>query len=434
MAPGCNSRRLHQIKMKKLAIVLFLLLISSIWLSTAQAETVTVLIDGKKHTDNFFIYNLEGKDYVSLADTRDLLNLSVSWNAVAQRVVIESQKGKISFLVNNPRVVVKEKIRYLNYPARLFNGGIIVPMEFLTEIMPEILDCRIDWDLAGRCLQVTSKGKVIIGDKEDNPAVKLSSRDLKKGASDKTGSYLRKKRKSSTSKSYRIDLVVIDPGHGGRDPGAIGRKGLKEKDVVLDIANRLSKKLKQKGIKVILTRSRDEFIPLDERTAIANRNRADLFLSIHANAAFTRRANGFETYYVSEAVDDHARAVAAIENSVLELERKGVRKKMDDTLHAILWDLAYTEFRVESIEWGEIVQQELNRKIRGENRGVKPGPFYVLKGAQMPSLLVEVGFISNVVEENRLRKSSYREKITEALADSILRYKRLYEKKAGFTR
>ena len=118
----------------------------------------------------------------------------------------------------------------------------------------------------------------------------------------------------------------------------------------------------------------------------------------------------------------------------MELEEGHSRRKVDDTLHAILWDLAYTEFRVESIEWGEIVQQELNKKIRSENRGVKPAPFYVLKGAQMPSLLVEVGFISNAVEENNLRKSSYRDKLAEALMRSIIRYKRIYEKKAGFTR
>ncbi len=420
--------------MKKLAAVLVLLLVSCICVNNARAEKISTFLDGKSHADGLFIYNLEGKDYVSLSEIRDLLNIPVSWDAVTQRVVFKTKRGKISLLVNNPRLIVNEEIRYLTYPPRLLNGGIIIPMQFLTDLLPEILDYRINWEVAKRRLEITTKDKVIIGEEEDYTRVELSSHQLEKQDQDKTGRYLRKKRKASTSGTYRIDLVVLDPGHGGRDPGAIGRKGLKEKDVVMDVANRVARKLKKKGIRVILTRSKDKFIPLDERTAIANRNRADLFLSIHANAAFSRRASGFETFYVSEAVDDHARAVAAIENSVLELERKSSRKKLDDTLHAILWDLAYTEFRVESIEWGEILMRELTKNVRGEDRGVKPGPFYVLKGAQMPSLLVEIGFISNVVEENRLRKTSHREKIAEALADSILRYKKIYEKKAGFTR
>ena len=411
-----------------------LLLGFCIYANNAQAEKISTFLDGKKHTEGLLIYNLEGKDYVSIADIRNLLNIPVSWDAVSQRVVFKTKRGKISFLINNSRLIVNEKIRYLTYPPRFLNGGIIVPMQFLTDLLPEILDYRINWEISKHRLDIQTKDTVIIGEEEDYTRVELLSHRLEKQDMDKPGRYRRKKRKTSTSASYRIDLVVIDPGHGGRDPGAIGRKGLKEKDVVLDIANRVARKLKKKGLRVILTRAKDKFIPLNERTAIANRNRADLFLSIHANAAFTRRASGFETFYVSEAVDDHARAVAATENSVLELERGTSRGKLDDTLHAILWDLAYTEFRVESIEWGELLVRELAKNIRGENRGVKPGPFYVLKGAQMPSLLVEVGFISNVVEENRLRKTSHREKIAKALVDSILRYKKVYEKKAGFTR
>ena len=420
--------------MKKLAVMLVLLLGFCIYANNARAEKISIFLDGKKHADGLFIYNLEEKDYVSLADIKNLLNIPVSWDAVTQRVVFKTKRGKISLLINNSRLIINEKIRYLTYPPRFLNGGIIVPMQFLTDLLPEILDYRINWEIPKHRLDIQTKDTVIIGEEEDYTRVELSSHQFKKQDMDKTGRYLRKKRKTSTSASYRIDLVVIDPGHGGRDPGAIGRKGLKEKDVVLDIANRVARKLKKKGIRVILTRAKDNFIPLNERTAIANRNRADLFLSIHANAAFTRRASGFETFYVSEAVDDHARAVAATENSVLELERATSRGKLDDTLHAILWDLAYTEFRVESIEWGELLMRELAKNIRGENRGVKPGPFYVLKGAQMPSLLVEVGFISNVVEESRLRKASHREKIAKALVDSILRYKKVYEKKAGFTR
>jgi len=420
--------------MKKTLFLLLLVSFILTGINSAQAETASLYLNGEKHDDGLTIYRLKEVDYVSINDIRNLLNFSVGWDAVAQRMELKTGKGEISLLINNPRIIVNENIRYLNHPARLLNGGIIVPIQFLTDFLPGILGCRINWLAESSRMEIETRDTVIIGGEEDFSQVKLSAHDSEEEKSSSSKRSSRKRQKTSPPGTYSIDLVVIDPGHGGRDPGAIGRKGLKEKDVVLDIANRVARKLKDNGTRVILTRSQDKFIPLDERTAIANRNRADLFLSIHANAAFTRRASGFETYYVSEAVDDHARAVAAIENSVLELEKGRSRKKLDDTLHAILWDLAYTEFRVESIEWGEIVQRELVKRIRRENRGVKPGPFYVLKGAQMPSLLVEVGFISNVVEENALRKSSYRDKIADALAKSIIRYKKIYEKKAGFTR
>lgn len=419
--------------MKRFLTILILIFCSFLWLNSSNGEEIAVFIDGERQVNSLFIYHFDERDYVALADIETLLNLPVSWDVVSQRAVLKTNKGEISFLVNNPRIIVNEEIKRLNYPARLFNGGVIVPMQFLVEYLPEILSYKITWEMAQRRLEVKTKDKVIIGEDESYPQVELSSVELEEEKIEKNLKRTEEKKKENIPGSYRIELVVIDPGHGGRDPGAIGRKGLKEKDVVLDVAQRVARLLKDNGIKVLLTRSQDNFVSLDERTAIANRNRADLFLSIHANAAFSRRAGGFETYYVSEAIDDHARAVAAIENSVLELEREGSQKKLDDTLHAILWDLAYTEFRVESIEWGEIVQQELNKKLRSENRGVKPGPFYVLKGAQMPSLLVEIGFISNVVEESNLRKSSYRDDIARALANSLIRYKKIYEKRAGFT-
>ncbi len=419
--------------MKKIFAVMLVFSIFFIWAGFASAKESSVYFDGQRHGDDLPLYNIEGVDYASLVDLKEILDLSVEWEPVSRRIVFKTERGDISLLIDNPRIIVNERIAYLNNPSRFLNSGVVIPMQFLTDFLPEILGYKISWSPEESRLDIEKKQKVIIGEKEDFSPVELSSLEEKEPVSPR-GAAASGKKKSSVPGNYRIDLVVIDPGHGGRDPGAIGRKGLKEKDVVLDIAHRVSSRLKEKGIRIIMTRDRDQFVSLDERAAIANRNRADLFLSIHANAAFSRRANGFETFYVSEAVDDHARAIAAIENSVLELENNNSRKKLDNTLHAILWDLAYTEFRVESIEWGELLQRELCKIARGENRGVKPGPFYVLKGAQMPSILVEVGFISNVVEESSLRKSSYRDKIADAIANSVLYYKKVYEKKAGFTR
>ena len=212
----------------------------------------------------------------------------------------------------------------------------------------------------------------------------------------------------------RIKRIVIDPGHGGNDPGAIGRGGLKEKDVVLRIGRMLRDKLKKKGFQVFMTREDDTFIPLEERTAFANTKEADLFVSIHANASPKRSASGIETYFLNLTTDEEAMRVAARENATSG-------KKMSD-LQFILFDLMQTSKINESSKLASMVQRSLvstvKRRYRGVNDlGVKQAPFYVLIGANMPSILVEVSFISNPREERRLRSRRY----LECLADGIMK-------------
>jgi N-acetylmuramoyl-L-alanine amidase len=226
--------------------------------------------------------------------------------------------------------------------------------------------------------------------------------------------------------------IVLDPGHGGHDPGAVGPRGLQEKDLTLDIARRLAVVLHEElGVAVTLTRSRDVFVPLRERTALANRQKADLFVSIHVNAARGAAASGTETYFLSsEATDNAARAAAAFENKVIELE-PGSRAGSRDLLRSILWDLAQSEFQQESSRLAEGLQDSLERALRQPSRGVKQAPFYVLGGAAMPAVLVEIGFISNSHEEERLQDEGYRDRIARALAAGFGSYKRRYEQKSG---
>lgn len=228
-----------------------------------------------------------------------------------------------------------------------------------------------------------------------------------------------------------LKLVVIDPGHGGHDPGARGPSGLEEKDVVLDVAKRLGKLFGiYTNVRVIYTREDDNFIPLKERAAIANRIKADLFVSIHANAAYRPDAYGAETFFLnSEASDNEARAIAAFENGVITLEQGN--KEQEDVLKTTLWDLAQSEFLEESQALAEIIQDELEVKLRINNRGIKQAPFYVLGGATMPAILVEIGFISNPLEEKRLRDEYYRESIAEALYFGLMNYKKRFDIKMG---
>lgn len=228
-----------------------------------------------------------------------------------------------------------------------------------------------------------------------------------------------------------IKTVVIDPGHGGRDAGAVGPTGLREKDVVLDIGLRLRRLVQERlGVRVVMTRSEDVFIPLEERTAIANRAKADFFVSIHVNAAPKSKAQGFETYYLSrEPSDSEARASAIRENLSVNLE--GLKPKEQDIVKAILWDMANTLYMKESSELAEILLEELDKILKVDNRGVKSAPFFVLMGAAMPAVLTEVAFISNPEEERRLQRTEYKERIAEALYAGIARFKARYEQRLG---
>ena len=221
--------------------------------------------------------------------------------------------------------------------------------------------------------------------------------------------------------------IVLDPGHGGHDPGAVGPKNLYEKDVVLDIALKLKNILAQdKNLEVFLTRETDVFIPLEQRTAIANSKSADLFISIHANASPRRDAKGVETYLLNWTNDEEAMKVAARENAI-SLKKMKKMNAGRDILDIMLSDLKRDNKRDESLKLANLVQQDM---VSGLNKnyghivdlGVKQALFYVLFGAQMPSVLVEVSFISNPLEEKLLAKDSYRVELAQSIASGVNKY------------
>jgi N-acetylmuramoyl-L-alanine amidase len=216
-----------------------------------------------------------------------------------------------------------------------------------------------------------------------------------------------------------VSRIVIDPGHGGHDPGAQG-KGVNEAELVLDVALRLEKLLsKVSGVEVILTRRTDEFIPLPERTAIANREGADLFLSIHANASTSAQAHGIETYFLNFANNQSAAAVAARENAASTQAMGG----LPDFVKAIALNNKLDESR----DFALHVQRAMIERQRTANRmlkdlGVKQAPFVVLIGANMPSVLAETGFVTNAQEAKLLKGNAYRQKIAESLFNAIRKY------------
>ena len=227
---------------------------------------------------------------------------------------------------------------------------------------------------------------------------------------------------------WRLDTVVLDAGHGGKDPGAIGKYGTKEKDVALDITKRAGRLLEKSGIKVVYTRDEDVFIPLLDRTKIANDSNGKLFVSIHANANKNRKVQGFETFLLRPGKSQDAIEVASRENSVISLE--DFTDQYDDLTGEalIMATMAQSMFMKESEDLASIIQMELDKRLNTPNRGVKQAGFYVLIGASMPNALVEVGFISNPSEEKKLREKAHKQKIAEAIYQAIKHFKQSREK------
>jgi N-acetylmuramoyl-L-alanine amidase len=218
----------------------------------------------------------------------------------------------------------------------------------------------------------------------------------------------------------RVQTVVLDPGHGGRDPGAVGVGGVREKDVTLTMAKALRKNLKARGFRVVLTRETDEKKSLEERTAIAEASRGDLFVSLHANAARRRSVRGVETYYLDEDHERHSLNVAARENGVTPAEVNALQKTIAR--------LRVHEVSPQSRRLAELIQEQIvvgmPRPYRPvDDLGVKKGPFYVLFLSSMPAVLVEAGFLTNKADAKRLRDERYLVAMAEQIAEALTRYR-----------
>jgi N-acetylmuramoyl-L-alanine amidase len=462
----------------------------------AQEEEIKVVYDEGQAEATIKSLTFQGRDFIYLKEMVQLFRLDLEWDAITKKVTLTSGPDRVVFFVGSSQIMVNDRIKKITQPARFSNGAIILPVEFLSEILDEVLRARIDWDPKTRILKVSGGRLNIRGVRhssyldstrivvdllkpmsyrvrkklpdqvtidiyggECNPdqlsleiddgrvkniqafqlpnatqiVIKLLGDLPHKDFTLKDPDRIILDINPPTKAHYKISTIVIDPGHGGKDPGAIGRGGTREKDVVLAIAKELKRLVSEGlGIRVVLTRTGDYFVPLSERTAMANNERADLFISIHANAALGRsRQGGFETYFHSLALTEDAKAVAKFENSVINLE-KGSKEPMDQA-EFILWDMAHNAFMHESNELAILVQEGLDKKLRIDNRGVRQAHFYVLSGANMPSILVEVAFISNPREEHMLTSPDFQKKVAEGLYNAIATYKKNYEKSMGLT-
>jgi N-acetylmuramoyl-L-alanine amidase len=252
----------------------------------------------------------------------------------------------------------------------------------------------------------------------DKPKLALKKRTVRKGF--RRAEVPKDSMSLARQLGLNVKRIVIDPGHGGKDPGCNARGGVKEKNIVLSIARILKKKIKEEiGCEVFLTRNRDVFLPLERRTAIANMKKADLFISLHVNAHRNRKISGLETYFLNMATDERSVMVAARENATSE-------KNISD-LQTILNDLMLNTKIAESSRLAHNVQKGMVSRVRkkytrAKSLGVKQAPFYVLIGAQMPSVLVETGFLTNRTERKRLLSKKYQESVAEGICAGIKTY------------
>lgn len=332
------------------------------------------------------VYSVNGTAYYSLSDLCQSRGISLKYDIYTRTANLTKDSHSISLMVGDNLVLVDRRAFLLKDPVDIYKGMIVVPVQFK--------------DIALAPISRTVKAPV----------------EARK-----------------TNLSSLIKRVVVDAGHGGRDPGAVGRSGLKEKDVNLDIARRLAERFRREGVSVVMTRSSDVFIPLGKRVEIANSSRADLFISVHANANRTRSLHGFEVYYVSPTVGDSSRASYAARHFSLNLDSSCFGSN-SQVLKSILWDMIYTYNRAESIYLASDICRVTGENLNVRIIGVKDARFEVLRGARMPAVLVEVGFLSNAREEQLLKDGSYREKLSQSIFEGVLNYARKIQFVEGYDR
>ena len=332
----------------------------------------------------FTINNLQYKPLVSICQ---YYNIQWEWDTISNEATLKRSDTIIKLAANSDIALVNGRPEKLDGSVVFFENGLAVPQTFATKVLNRAF------------------GQTYIPPRE-TPATNY----------------------------YTLKTIVLDPGHGGADPGAVGKRSTKEKILSLDIAKRIANYLSQNDLNVILTRDSDRFISLPRRVQVAQRNKADLFVSIHINASRSRSLNGFEIYCLSNSIDDNFRAARMANEATPYDHDKLPYYMLTPTLKAILWDLSNTENRAEASQLSDYIVEAVQDNMNIDSMRIRRARFYVLKEARIPAILIEVGYISNFSEEAKLRDSSYREKLAESIGRGILAYKQKYQETDGFTR
>lgn len=333
--------------------------------------------------------------------------------------IIALKKGTrvVKFILGSNRMFLDSRIIYLDKKVYLEEDSIMVPSRGVDLIIRQLLKKSLSW--------------------------RYENNNFTAGVAKKPPGLIEEERKGvrsvpKRSYQYDIDAIVIDPGHGGKDPGGIGYNNIKEKDIVLVVAKEVKREMQRRfrGKEIIMTREDDDFVSLQERGEIADRidpGKNPIFVSIHANASLELSSRGYECYFLSlEPTDEGARDVATKENSVLSFEIE----EYNDYLKEIINRIVDVEYRRESMQLAGFVQKGL-REVLGDgsvDRGAKGAFFYVLKAAKMPAVLIEIGFVTNKKESLDMLGSDYQKRLVKGIVDGLEEFNALFQKTEGFTR
>ncbi len=333
----------------------------------------------------------------------------------------------------------------MSAPSRERDGALYVPLQFFTDVAPRA-GALIAWEPARRRIALLAPAALAVAARQVQPTPTAPRVTATAGGTVVTSAAASRAAAPASSApaprgrpAARRRVIVIDAGHGGRDPGMRGwspdRTPVLEKDVTLGVARRLEQEFERRGYDVVMTRTTDTLIALDDRGRIANRSRGDLFISVHVNAANPnwrdpQSARGFETYILAEAKTEDERRVARMENEVVRFENETDAPK-NDPLGFIINDMAQNEHLRESNDLAEGIQQAMQRVHPGPSRGVKQAGFRVLVTAYMPAVLVEIGFGTNRSEAAFISSEAGQRSLATAIADAAAEYMARYEQRVG---
>ncbi len=395
--------------MKKycLPFLIGMVLILAFMPRSARAQQVNIVDAGGDLLRRVNALEFDNKYFFDLYDFFKAIDFDVNWNETTRRLTVSGADEKFRFSPGAGRVMVADDGLYPAENLRQENGRLYLDAEQTAGLLKTHTEKEYIWNPSREQMQVARaedfQAEIDPAAADEDPIARFLEEIPETGEEE--------------------ILVVIDPGHGGRDPGAIGANGLHEKEVVLQISLSLRDYIEENypRIKPVLTRDDDRFIPLQDRTRMANEQQADLFVSIHANSG-RAGASGFEVFTLSsEADDEEAQELAEIENSALRYE--GVDGEELKDIQWILQQLQGTVHTRESREFARIIDDELDGDLSLPSRGVKQAPFFVLKDARMPAVLVETGFLSNPREAEKLGTRKFQREIAAGLAGALENYR-----------
>ncbi|MCL1864469.1 MAG: N-acetylmuramoyl-L-alanine amidase [Spirochaetes bacterium] len=387
-------KNIQFITIKKSISLSLLLLIITLFSTGASTEKSVSIID---------IY---GRDYIPLDELVKVFSIEHNFDPVFQKGKLYHKSHYMIYKTGYSCIIIDNSIAYSEYPVIRWKGGIFIPIDLANTLLDNFYNKDIQ----------RKKNKLVI--LEDEYSDKKPDKEI----------ILQKKEK--------IGFIILDAGHGGKDPGAIGKGGVMEKNITLTLAKNVEALLKKKGIniKIKLTRTTDKFIELSERAEIANRELKKgingTFVSIHVNASVSNKISGFETYMLSQnPTNEEARKTAALENNVVILENQKTGGKKYNDIDYIEALMITTQIQRESLLLANSVQNNLKTKVKEfKSRGVNKADFFVLRGALMPAVLIEVGFITHPKEMEYLQRSDYQEKLTAGIVDGIINFINQYNK------